>query len=277
MEQLHAHGILRPGDLEGRSFEQFRRQPRAQWAAGRRPGIGQPGRDRRCRFWRAGVGGQPAGGIAPSTGGVGVQGVAGGVADGVVGTTDAHFKSGVFGFNSLALTAQNITGFGVFGRCDTAGGGGLGGESQLGNGARAHSAENDGVVGLSDALNKSGVYGFNSREDGAAYGVFGRCAANDGAGVGADSTLGVRVRGQSQFNNAVVGLSEGGTKSGVLGVNSFASGPAFGVSGRADSAHGVGVAGASERGYGASFRGGLAPLRIEPSASAGSPRRAPTR
>jgi hypothetical protein len=124
---------------------------------------------------------------------------------------------------------------------------------------------------LSDALNKSGVYGFNSREDGAAYGVFGRCAANDGAGVGADSTFGVGVRGQSQFNNAVVGFSEGGTKSGVLGVNSFASGPAFGVSGRADSAHGVGVAGASERGYGASFRGGLAPLRIEPSAAAGSP------
>ena len=144
-----------------------------------------------------GVGGQPgAGEIAPSTGGVGVQGVAGGVADGVAGTTDAHFRSGVFGFNSLALTAQNITGFGVFGRCDTAGGAGLGGELQLGNGARAHSAENDGVVGLSDALNKSGVYGFNSREDGAAYGVFGRCAANDGAGVGADSTLGVGVRGQ---------------------------------------------------------------------------------
>jgi hypothetical protein len=219
-----------------------------------------------------GVGGQPAAGeIAPSTGGVGVRGIAGGVADGVAGTTDAHFKSGVFGFNSLALNVPNVTGFGVFGRCDTAGGAGLGGESAFGNGARAHSAENDGVVGLSDALSKSGVYGFNSREDGAAYGVFGRCAANDGAGVGADSTLGVGVHGQSEFNNAVVGLSEGGTKSGVLGVNSFASGPAFGVSGRADSAHSVGVAGASERGYGASFRGGLAPLRMEPSASAGSP------
>ena len=107
----------------------------------------------------------PAGEIAPSTGGVGVQGVAGGVADGLAGTTDAHFKSGVFGFNSLALNAPNVTGFGVFGRCDTAGGAARG-ESAFGNGARAHSAENDGVVGLSDALNKSGVYGFNSSGSG---------------------------------------------------------------------------------------------------------------
>lgn len=235
-------------------------------------GLGGPFRnDEATGVGVLGVGGRPVGEIAPATGGVGVQGIAGGVADGVAGVTDAHFRSGVFGFNSLALRVDNIAGFGVFGRCDTAGGAGLGGESEFGNGARAHSAENDGVVGLSDAQNRSGVYGFNSQEDGAAFGVFGRCAAVEGAGVGADSTLGVGVSGHSQFNDGVVGLADAHSRSGVLGVNTTSSGPAFGVFGRADSAEGVGVAGASERGYGASFRGGLAPLRIEPSHAAGPP------
>jgi hypothetical protein len=43
--------------------------------------------------------------------------------------------------------------------------------------ALSHSADNDGVVGLSDAENKSGVFGFNTKQQGTGYGVFGRCDA----------------------------------------------------------------------------------------------------
>jgi hypothetical protein len=46
--------------------------------------------------------------------GVGVKGIAGGTADGVVGISNAQSKSGLFGFN----TKQQGTGYGVFGRCD---------------------------------------------------------------------------------------------------------------------------------------------------------------
>jgi hypothetical protein len=204
-------------------------------------------------------------------GGVGVQGIAGGVADGVVGTSSAPGKSGVFGFNSLDSQRPEDAGYGVFGRCDTPNGAGVGAESALGVGARAHSGGNDGVVGLSDAANKSGVFGFNSLEGGVGYGLFGRCDADEGAGVGAESSLGVGVRGHSRYNDAVVGLSDAKAKSGVYGFNSSASGVAFGVYGRSNSPAGVGVGGSSDHGYGASFRGGLAPLRIEPASTVGAP------
>jgi hypothetical protein len=219
-----------------------------------------------------GVGGQPDPYPEnPAQGGVGVQGIAGGVADGVVGTSSAPGKSGVFGFNSLDSQRQQDSGYGVFGRCDTPNGAGVGAESALGVGARAHSGRNDGVVGLSDGANKSGVFGFNTLEGGVGYGLFGRCDADEGAGVGAESSLGVGVRGHSRYNDAVVGLSDAKAKSGVYGFNSSPSGVAFGVFGRSNSPAGVGVGGSSDHGYGASFRGGLAPLRIEPATTAGTP------
>ena len=116
------------------------------------------------------------------------SGIASRVADGVVGVSDAEARSGVFGFNSLAQGAQNIIAVEVFGRCDAPGGAIGGRQSSLGVGARAHSARNDGVVGLSDAHFKSGVFGFNSTAQAAlnipAYGVFGRCDTAAGAGVG---------------------------------------------------------------------------------------------
>ena len=145
--------------------------------------------------------------------GVGVKGIAGGAADGVVGTSDAPSKSGVFGFNSLSSTKTDVAGYGVFGRCDTVGGTGVEAESGHGVGVRGHSRLNDAIVGLSDANSKSGVYGFNSSPKGVAFGVFGR----------------------------------------------------------ANSARGAGVAGASENGYGGSFRGGQAPMRLQPSDSQGAP------
>jgi hypothetical protein len=208
---------------------------------------------------------------ASGTAGVGVKGIAGGEADGVVGISNAQSKSGVFGFNSFSSFKPNEAGYGVFGRCDTVGGAGVAAESQFGVGSRSHSAKNDGVVGLSDAENRSGVFGFNTLQQGAAYGVFGRCDAGPGAGVEAESAHGVGVRGHSGSNDAIVGLSDANSRSGVYGFNSSPEGVAYGVFGRADSASGAAVAGASENGYGGSFRGGQAPLRLEPASTPGVP------
>ena len=225
-------------------------------------------RRRRARHWRAPM---TDADVPPDTGGIGVKGIAGGVADGVVGTSDAHFRSGVFGFNSVSSRDQTVASYGVFGRCDTLGGAGVGAEFAHGVGVRGHSGGNDAVVGLSDAPNKSGVFGFNSREEGVGYGVFGRCDANGGAGVGAESALGVGVRGHSRFSDGVVGMSDAHARSGVYGVNSNTAGVAYGVFGRSNAPAGIGVGGHSDSGYGASFGGGLAPLRIEPASSRGAP------
>jgi hypothetical protein len=219
-----------------------------------------------------GVGGPPnslSQGSHPA--GVGVKGVAGGAADGVVGTSNAQSKSGVFGFNFLSSTNLDVAGYGVFGLCNTVGGVGVAGESEDGIGFRGHSTGNNGVVGLSDAENKSGVFGFNTKQQGIGYGVFGRCDASKGAGVEAESGQGVGVPGHSGLNDAIVGLSDANLRSGVYGFNSSPRGVAFGVFGRADSAGGAGVAGASESGYGGSFRGGHAPMRLQPSGSQGAP------
>ena len=94
---------------------------------------------------------------------------------------------------------------------------------------------------------------------------------SNGAGVEAESSHGVGVRGHSRLNDAVVGLSDANSRSGVYGFNSRPEGVAYGVFGRVDSARGAGVAGVSENGYGGSFRGGQAPLRLEPSSSPGVP------
>jgi hypothetical protein len=145
----------------------------------------------------------------------------------------------------------------------------------------------DGVVGISNAKDKSGVYGFNSYHNlfvGAAYGVFGRCDAPAGAGVGADSKSGVGVRGRSGENDGVVGLSDANDKSGVFGFNSKQDGGyAFGVFGRCDAPQGAGVSGRNDaengdavsgyspKGYGGHFTGGRAPLRLDPSSTLGAP------
>ena len=121
-----------------------------------------------------------------------------------------------------------------------------------------------GSSGLATLRDKSGVFGFNTKQQGTGYGVFGRCDASNGAGVEAESGHGVGVRGHSRLNDAIVGLSDANSKSGVYGFNSSPKGVAYGVFGRADSAGGAGVAGASENGYGGSFRGGQAPMRLQP-------------
>jgi len=168
-------------------------------------------------------------------------------------------------------------------------------------------AGGDGVAGVSDSKDRSGVYGFNSyggEERGGAYGVYGRCQALDGAGVAGNndrgdavcgtshagqgihgsSVEGVGVKGESRNNDAVVGISDSAGKSGVYGFNStLALEAAFGVFGRCNAANGAGVSGCNDaengdavsgfspNGYGGHFTGGRAPLRLHPAVTVGAP------
>lgn len=187
-------------------------------------------------------------------------------------------------------------GIGVLGHSDIDTG--VSGDSSSGVGVKGHSNSDDGVVGLSDNNDKSGVFGFNSKADGTAFGVFGRCDSSDGAGVGAHSEKGTAVQGFSQRGlgvrghslgkHGVLGHSEGTGSSGVLGENTHDPGPTgllrsakvFGVTGRANASAGTGIFGESVSGvgvfgrggqYGAIFEGGTAPLILHPAASSGHP------
>ena len=150
------------------------------------------------------------------------------------------------------------------------------------------------MLGLSDSVNKSGVFGFNSQNTDIAFGVFGRCDSPAGAGVSGRndngdavngfSVNGNAVKGRSEKNDGVVGLSDSLNKSGVLGFNSQTSGGfAFGVFGRCDAPEGAGVSGRNDaengdavsgfspNGYGGHFLGGRAPLRLAPASIVGPP------
>lgn len=130
-------------------------------------------------------------------GGAGVVGAAGPDADGVVGTADAQNRSGVYGFNAQ----RDGTAYGVFGRCHSPSGAGVGGHSELGAGIGGFSEANDGVVGTSNAPYKSGVYGFNSQREQAAFGVFGRCNAYEGAAIAGENSsgYGASLRGNGAY------------------------------------------------------------------------------
>lgn len=173
---------------------------------------------------------------------------------------------------------------------------GLVGEG-LGGGLFAHSALGDGATGISDFAGKSGVFGFNSRTEDVAFGVFGRCDSSEGAGVSGrnDSTgdavsgfspNGIALHGISEWNTGVFGTTGANGQSGVVGENTGGTGTSFdgrftGVTGRAntriggigvsgESAHGIGVSGSGGV-FGASLQGKQAPLRLVPSESSGPP------
>jgi len=157
---------------------------------------------------------------------------------------------------------------GVRGHCDTAvgiegtgGAGGVHGSSQAG----------DGVAGVSDAVGKSGVFGSHSGRFGPAFGVSGTTGSPDGAAINGFTDAGVGVRGGSQTNDGVAGASNTAGKSGVFGSNSHTSGPAFGVSGTTSSPDGAAINGFSDQGYGATLKGGRAPLHLEPGTLTGPP------
>jgi hypothetical protein len=131
-------------------------------------------------------------------------------------------------------------------------------------GVRGESTGDDGIVGISRGDRKSGVFGDSQMGKGGS-GVTGRTASPEGFGVfGFSDDGGIGVKGFSNTNNGVVGVSGGFRKNGVFGDNTVEEGEAFGVSGRAASAKGAGINGISNKGYGGQFHGGRAPLRLEP-------------
>jgi hypothetical protein len=195
--------------------------------------------------------------------------------DGIFGITNRAGKSGVFGDSTASL---GEVGFGVSGTTNASRGAGVNGFSPTGVGVRGTSEENDGVVGSHLQSQpgvvtgpKSGVFGENTQPRGDFFGVSGTTYSPEGAGVNGFSDEGVGVKGHSKRNDGIVGSSAFQGKSGVFGFNTKPTGAAFGVSGTTDSPDGAGVLGFSDQGYGGNFRGGRAPLRLEPANTAGRP------
>jgi hypothetical protein len=129
----------------------------------------------------------------------------------------------------------------------------------------------DGVVGSSNNVGKSGVFGFHGNTSGAAFGVSANVNSPDGAAVNGFSDPGVGVKGASRDNNGVVGSTSVANRSGVFGFSLAQFGPTFGVSGATISRDGAGVHGFTDQGYGGSFSGARAPLRLVPANTAGRP------
>jgi hypothetical protein len=163
--------------------------------------------------------------------------------DGVVGTTNASDKSGVFGFSPNGVGLRGITQssakLGIFGSNDSTKpptGGGAGGA---------------GVFGLTHSPGGAGVFGSNLADKG--VGVFGICNGplNQGSAPGAAFDLDIQagvwgdnegggygVRGTSMGAQGTVGVLGLGA---LLGVEGF--GATQGVSGQATGDSGVGVLG----------------------------------
>ncbi len=210
---------------------------------------------------------------------VGIRATGG--AEGVIaeGSTIGLSAHGIASETGTALAGTGVRAIGHIG---------VDAESPTGVGVRGHGSVDDGVVGLCDGNAKSGVFGFNSKTEGAAFGVVGRCESPGGTGVGGGSGPGVGVQGDSKKNNGVIGRTEASGVSGVFGENlgkpSQIAGPGveppipFGVTGKADG--GVGVSGISADGtgvsgdggtYGGVLKGRRAPLRLVPSTAEGVP------
>jgi hypothetical protein len=141
--------------------------------------------------------GGPSGPASPagSGGGVGVFGVSGGVAAGVVGTSAAAGgQAGVLGSNSVATGVA----FGVYGRCDSGRGAGVHGRNANASGGEGVSGFADfgtGVVGRSGGRNGIGVMG-----DGTGAGVVG---VSRGSGVAGFFFGDVTVTGSLNLMGAV--------------------------------------------------------------------------
>jgi hypothetical protein len=171
--------------------------------------------------------------------GVGDEGTTA-IADGVRGESHAG-GSGVVGIGPEA---------GVRGESEK-GGDGVRGFSEEGVGVRGESNTNDGVVGTSRGQRgegTSGVFGFNTRRTGAAFGVRGESESPDGAGIRGFSKEGVGVKGESNTNDGVVGVTRS-----------------------SNAPDGAGIRGISASGYGGHFEGGRAPLRLVPADTPGPP------
>lgn len=126
--------------------------------------------------------------------------------DGVVGTTGASDKSGVFGFSpqgtGLRGITQNSANFGIFGSNDSPNapaGGGAGGA---------------GVFGLSNSPGGAGVFGANNGAKG--VGVQGN---GPEAGISGFSDRGAGVRGHSNHATGVEGFAHVTDQNAIFGMN----------------------------------------------------------
>lgn len=227
------------------------------------------------------------------------------VADGVHGDTDSDQQSGVSGTNSsttggvgvsgnslkkgIGVSGTSFAGIGVLGTSDSEIGEatnvGVLGRSKGGPGVRGFSTMTgpdptfdnsaDGVVGETSNKVRSGVWGNNTGLDGG-FGVSGS-SVNIGTGVWGTSKHGVGVKGQTSG----IQLSQGFVQSPGVAVQGECTGQGTGISGscqdgigvigQCDKETGTGVRGQSLHGYGGTFAGGLAPIRLEPSNTSGPP------
>jgi hypothetical protein len=188
---------------------------------------------------------------------------------GVVGDTNVDGGSGVVGVSSGGDGVDGFTSVnefsGVAGFDDSPGGGkGVFGTSGKGTGVWGQTAADlqSGVAGIDSSTGGGyGVYGESTE----GIGVYGTLAAGvsglldgDVAGVVGDSYTSDGVIGLSSSSDGVSGVTSATNWSGVYGLDSSVGG-------------GHGVYGESTSGYGIKAQGGLAPILLSPSDSAGVP------
>jgi hypothetical protein len=101
----------------------------------------------------------------------------------------------------------------------------------------APSGDAYGVEGRSEAGGGGGVYGYAASSSGETYGVMGHSASNSGSGVYGHSSA------ASAFSYGVIGYSESTSGRGVYGYAASSSGEAYGVMGVNQSTGGRGVVG----------------------------------
>jgi hypothetical protein len=179
---------------------------------------------------------------------------------GVIGASEHGDGAGVVGVSFKSIASVDIPlrggferaadgdGIGVRGASGT--GSGLFGISFAGSGVQGHSQDDDGTVGVSDANGKSGVFGFNSKREGLAFGVFGRCDSAQGSGIsGRNDSTGDAVSGFSSKGVGVSGSGKVGVRgesaeaivAGRVGVLGTCKGLGVGVHGISKGLAGVGV------------------------------------
>ncbi|GBC96983.1 hypothetical protein HRbin16_02798 [bacterium HR16] len=181
-------------------------------------------------------------GQSDSPSGTGVYGLATATSGFTYGGRFESAGTGGIGVYGLAYDTSGVN-FGVYGESRSPWGSGLFGVASAGGkGVWGRSTTGDGVVGETNAANKSGVWGRNNVSGG--YGVAG--SSTEGTGVGGWSTSGRGVFGYAGTigpTYGVWGQSDSNEGYGVYGWAPATSGITIGVRGQSDSPSGAGVDG----------------------------------
>ena len=181
-------------------------------------------------------------GQSDSPSGTGVYGLATATSGFTYGGRFESAGTGGIGVYGLAYDTSGVN-FGVYGESRSPWGSGLFGVASAGGkGVWGRSTTGDGVVGETNAANKSGVWGRNNVSGG--YGVAG--SSTEGTGVGGWSTSGRGVFGYAGTigpTYGVWGQSDSNEGYGVYGWAPATSGITIGVQGQSDSTAGAGVDG----------------------------------